>query len=96
MGKMSVTSAYIECATGKRYHSIELANSFLLKYRYWAFAKITASVYERSFECPASATLVCIMVISFHIVSQPSMNLVVLYMELKWLYRFKMTDNEHN
>ena len=38
--KMSVTSAYIECATGKRYHSIELANSFLLKYR---FAKITAS-----------------------------------------------------
>ena len=39
---MSVTSAYIECATGKRYHSIELADSFLLKYRYWTFAKITA------------------------------------------------------
>ena len=37
---MSVTSAYIECATGKRYHSIELADSFLLKY---LFAKITAS-----------------------------------------------------
>ena len=32
--KMSVTSAYIECTTGKRYHSIELTNSFLLKYRY--------------------------------------------------------------
>ena len=30
--KMSVTSVYIEFATGKRYHSIELANSFLLKY----------------------------------------------------------------
>ena len=41
--KLSVTSAYIECATGKRYHSIELADSFLLKYRYWTFAKITAS-----------------------------------------------------
>ena len=41
--KMSVTSAYIECATGERYHSIELADSFLLKYRYWTFAKITAS-----------------------------------------------------
>ena len=41
--KMSVTSAYIECATGKRYHSIELAESFLLKYRYWTFAKITTS-----------------------------------------------------
>ena len=41
--KMSVTSAYIERATGKRYHSIELADSFLLKYRYWTFAKITAS-----------------------------------------------------
>ena len=41
--KLSVTSEYIECATGKRYHSIELADSFLLKYRYWTFAKITAS-----------------------------------------------------
>ena len=41
--KMSLTSAYIECATGKRYHLIELADSFLLKYRYWTFAKITAS-----------------------------------------------------
>ena len=40
---MSVTSTYIESATGKRYHSIELADSFLLKYRYWTFAKITAS-----------------------------------------------------
>ena len=45
MGKieMSVTSAYIEFATGKRYHSIELADSFLMKYRYWTFTKITAS-----------------------------------------------------
>ena len=41
--KMSVTSAYIGCATGKWYHSIELTNSFLPKYRYWAFAKYTAS-----------------------------------------------------
>ena len=41
--KLSVTSAYIECATGKRYHSIELTDSFLLKYKYWTFAKITAS-----------------------------------------------------
>ena len=41
--KMSVTSAHIECATIKRYHSIELADSFLLKYRYWTFTKITAS-----------------------------------------------------
>ena len=41
--KTSVTSTYIECATGKWYHSIELTNSFLLKYRYWTFTKITAS-----------------------------------------------------
>ena len=30
--KMSVTSAYIECATGNWYHRIELNDSFLLKY----------------------------------------------------------------
>ena len=41
--KMNVTSAYIECATGKWYRSIELDDSFLLKYRHWTFAKITAS-----------------------------------------------------
>ena len=46
---MSVTSAYIECATGKRYHSIELANSFRLKYRYWTLAKITASALWKKF-----------------------------------------------
>ena len=40
---MSVTSAYIECTTGKWYHSIELAKSFVLKYRYWTVAKTTAS-----------------------------------------------------
>ena len=40
---MSVTSAYIECATGNGYHRIELIDSFLLKYRYWTFTKITAS-----------------------------------------------------
>ena len=28
--KMSVTSAYIECATGKWYHLIELANNSLV------------------------------------------------------------------
>ena len=27
---MSVTSACVECATGKMYHSIKLADSFLL------------------------------------------------------------------
>ena len=39
---MSVTSAYryIECATGKCYHSIELGDSFLLKYRCWSFVEI--------------------------------------------------------
>ena len=42
--EMNVTSTYIESATGKRYHSIELADSFFLKYSYWTFAKITASV----------------------------------------------------
>ena len=41
--EMNVTSAYIEFATGKRYHSIELADSFLMKYIYWTFTKITAS-----------------------------------------------------
>ena len=46
---MSVTSAYIECTTGKRYRSIELVESFLLKYRCWAFAKITASALLKKF-----------------------------------------------
>ena len=43
--KMSVTLfAYIECTIRKWYHSIELAESFLLKYGYWTSAKTTASV----------------------------------------------------
>ena len=32
--KRALTSAYIACATGKWYHSIELVESSLLKYRY--------------------------------------------------------------
>ena len=51
---MSVTSAYIECATGNWYHSIELADSFPLKYRHWIFANITASALLKRFERPAS------------------------------------------
>ena len=47
--KMSVTSAYFECATGNRYHRIELADRFLLKYRYWTFTKITASASRKKF-----------------------------------------------
>jgi len=56
--KISVTSAYIECVTGKRYHSIhvELTNSFLLKYRYWAFAKITASTLWKKFWTSGTTT----------------------------------------
>ena len=46
---MSVTSAYIEFATGKRYLSIELVDSFLMKYRYWTFTKITASALWKKF-----------------------------------------------
>ena len=44
--KMSVTSAYIECATGNWYHRIELTDSFLLKYRYWTF---TANASRKKF-----------------------------------------------
>ena len=62
--KMSITSAYIECTTAKRYHSIELANSFLLKSRYWTFAKITASALWNKFEC--LALLLCL---SIHVLS---------------------------
>ena len=47
--KMSVTSAYIECATGNWYHQTELTDSFLLKYRYWMFTKITASASRKKF-----------------------------------------------
>ena len=47
--KKKLTCAYIECTTGKWYHSIELADSFLLKYRYWTFAKITASTFWKKF-----------------------------------------------
>ena len=54
---MSVTSTYIESATGKRYHSIELADSFLLKYRYWTFAKITASALWKKFWTSGIATV---------------------------------------
>ena len=52
--KMNVTSAYIECASGKRYHSIEVADSFLLKYRYWTLQRLLLALYERSFERPTS------------------------------------------
>ena len=55
--KQALTSAYIACATGKWYHSIELIESSLLKYRYWTFAKNTASALWRSFEHPASLLL---------------------------------------
>jgi len=60
MGKLelSVTSAYIECETGKgitRY-AIELADSFLLNYRYWTFAKITASALWKRFWTSGIAT----------------------------------------
>ena len=44
--KMSVTSAYFECATGNRYHQIELADSF---HRYWTFTNITASASRKKF-----------------------------------------------
>ena len=50
------TSAYIECTTGKWYHSIELAERFHLKYRCWTFAKITASALWN--KCLASQTSV--------------------------------------
>ena len=52
--KTSVTSAYIACATGKWYHSIELAEKFLLKHRYWTFARSQLALYKRSFERQAS------------------------------------------
>ena len=52
--KMSVTSAYIACATGKRYHSVEVTDSFLLKYRYWTLQRLLLALYERSFERLAS------------------------------------------
>ena len=58
--KMSITSAYIECATGKWYHLIELANSFLWSIDIELLQKQktnTASALWKSFECPASLLL---------------------------------------
>ena len=52
--QMSITFAYTECATRKWSLSIELAESFLLKYRYWTFANTTASALWKKFEHPAS------------------------------------------
>ena len=46
---MCVTSAYMECATGKWYHLIVLADGFLLGYRYWTFAKTSASALRKMF-----------------------------------------------
>lgn len=46
---MSVTSAYMECTTGKWYHLIVLADGFLLGYRYWTFAKTSASALRKMF-----------------------------------------------
>jgi len=56
--KMSVTSAYIEYATGNWYHRIELTNSLLLKYRYWTFTKIRASASRKKFWTSDIATYV--------------------------------------
>ena len=46
---MSITSAYMECATGKWYHLTVLTNGFLLGYRYWTFAKASASALQEAF-----------------------------------------------
>ena len=64
---MSVTSTYIESATGKRYHSIELADSFLLKYRYWTFAKITATALWKKFWTSGIATVHVYLSMYFHV-----------------------------
>ena len=62
--KMSVNSAYIECATGNWYHRIELTDSFLLKYRYWTFTKITVALPDRSFERLTSLLLAIVQKIN--------------------------------
>ena len=54
---MSVTSAYMECATGKWYHLIVLADGFLLGYRYWTFAKTSASALRKMFLMFSIATV---------------------------------------
>ena len=67
--KMNVTSAYIElCVTGKRYHSIELADSFLLKYRLLQTSQL--ALYERSFERPASLSGVQLTQIALEPISE--------------------------
>ena len=53
--KMSVTSIIIHSMHNwKWYHSIDLAKSFLLKYRCWTFTKVTANTFMRSSEHLAS------------------------------------------
>ena len=66
---MNVTSAYIElCVTGKTYHSIELADSFLLKYRLLQTSQL--ALYERSFERPASLSGVQLTQIALEPISE--------------------------
>ena len=55
--KMRVTCTYIEYATWKRYYSTELAENFILKQRYWSFAKITARDLWKKFWTSGITTL---------------------------------------
>ena len=52
---MSVPSAYIECINGS-YYLIQLTKSFLLEYRYWTFAKTSASTLWKKFLMSGIAT----------------------------------------
>ena len=49
----------MECATGKWYHLIVFADGFLLGYRYWTFAKTSASALRKKFLMSSIATAGC-------------------------------------
>ena len=64
---ISVTSAYIACATGKWYHSIELAEAFFWSIDIELLQRSQLALYGRSFEHPASLPLFLLFKFSVHV-----------------------------
>ena len=89
---MSVTSAYIECATGKWYHLIVLAESFLLGYRYWTFAKTSASALRKKFLMSSIATAGCMTAV-FSATCAPYEEIVRAIVAAQWVVRAQWSEH---
>ena len=91
---MSVTSAYIECATGKWYHLIVLADGFLLGYRYWTFAKTSASALWKKLLMFSIATAGCMTGV-FSATCAAYEEIVRAIVAAQWVVRAQWSEHWH-